>query len=276
MNYCIVCDSASDLLSLDKVAFTSVPLKIITQEKEYVDDGRLDVDDMIADLRKYKGISKSSCPNSGEWEDAFSDCDGIFCVTITSGLSGSYNAAGIAMKAYLAAHPEKRGMVIDTLSAGAEQALIVEKLQELICLGLTFDEISDEIRAYQRKTHLVFVLESLRNSANNGRVSSTVAKMAGLLGIRIIGKASDAGELEVTAKAKGSKRAYSELFSQMEMLGYSGAKVRIHHCQNPEGAAVLATMIQEKYPRAPICITKTRGLCSFYAENRGLLVGFEE
>ena len=108
MSYKIISDSSADMLSMEGVAFESVPLKIITSEKEYVDNAQLDVGGMIGDLQKYKGISKSSCPNSQEWQDAFDGHDYVFCVTITSGLSGSFNAARLAVEEYMQKNPGKK------------------------------------------------------------------------------------------------------------------------------------------------------------------------
>ena len=107
---------------------------------------------MIEDLKRYKGESKSSCPNAEEWMESFGDYENIFCVTITSGLSGSYNAACVAMQEYLEKHPDRNGYVIDTLSAGPEVALIIEKLKELIEEGLEFNAIKEKICEYNRIT----------------------------------------------------------------------------------------------------------------------------
>ena len=275
MVFKIVADSSSDILTLKNIDYTAVPLKISTDEAEYVDDVRLDVQGMIADLQKYKGISRSSCPNADEWKQAFAGADCIFAVTITSGLSGSYNAACVAMQDHLNQHPEKKGYVIDSLSAGAEVALIVEKLQTLIEQELTFEEIVKQIQAYQQNTHLLFALESLRNLANNGRVSMAVAKFAGILGIRVIGRANSEGVLEMLSKVKGHKKALCDIVKQMQQRGYDGGRVRIHHCQNPEAAEALRTMLLGQFPNARISLAETRGLCSFYAESGGLLVGYE-
>lgn len=275
MTYKIVSDSSSDLLVLPDMPYATVPLKIITNEREYVDDAALNVDSMIADLQKYKGVSKSSCPNIDEWRSAFEEYDGVFCVTITSGLSGSCNAARLAVEEYLQQHPEKQGYVVDTLSTGPENVLIIEKLQELIAGGFGFEEIKRKIEEYKAKTHLIFSLESLRNLANNGRVSGAVAKVAGLLGIRVIGKASDEGTLEITNKVRGGEKALSEILNNMLKTGYTGGRVRIHHCQNPEAANRLVAMIKQTFHQAAVKVQETRGLCSFYAESGGLLVGYE-
>lgn len=276
MRYIIITDSSSDMLTLDcSCAYASVPLKILTDKKEYVDDTSLDVSEMISDLQKYKSVSRSSCPNFDDWKEKFEDYDGIFCVTITSGLSGSYNTAVQAMNEHLAEHPECRGAVLDSLSTGPENALIIKKLTKLIENGLSFDEIEREIREYMKRTHLIFCLDSLRNLANNGRVNKAVAKVVGLLGIRIIGKASNEGTLEITDKVRGAEKAYKEVYENMLKNGYDGGRVRIHHCCNEAAADTVASIIKKNFPNAEIVIQTTGALCSFYAEAGGLLVGFE-
>ena len=275
MDYKIIADSSADLLELDGTSFDSVPLKIITSEKEYVDDAALDVGAMISDLSKYKGTSKTSCPNVGDWKGAFGDSDNIFCVTITSNLSGSYNSAALAVEDYLSENPDKKGYVIDTLSVGPEAVLIIEKLREMISERLNFEEIKEKIIEYKKKTHLIFSLESLRNLANNGRCSMAVAKISGILGIRVVGKASNEGTLEVTNKARGEERALLDIVKNMLSSGYNGGKVRIHHCMNSAAAERLSNLIRDKFQKATVFIQETRGLCSFYAESGGLLVGFE-
>ncbi len=275
MKFKIVADSSSDLLALNGMEYGTVPLKIITDEKEYTDDSELDVNEMIADLKQYKGTSQSSCPNVAEWKNAIENAEAVFCVTITSGLSGSYNAASIAVKEYIKEHPERKGYVIDTLSAGPEIVLIIEKLKQLIDEGKEFEAIVTEIETYKNSTHLLFSLGSLRNLANNGRINSAVAKITGILGIRVVGRASAAGTLEVIGKAKGGKKALLDIFNNMLRDGYFGGRVRIHHCNNKEAAESLSSMIKEHFPEASVLIGTTRGLCSFYAEAGGLLIGYE-
>jgi fatty acid-binding protein DegV len=128
-NVKIVADSSADVLERQGVPFAVAPLKIITNEKEFVDDAALDVHGMVSWFDSYKGKSKTSCPNSGEWLEAFGDADEIFCVTITSGLSGSYNSACVAKQMYEEQHPGKRVYVVDSLSAGPELVLILEQLE---------------------------------------------------------------------------------------------------------------------------------------------------
>lgn len=277
MKFKIVADSSVDLKELIyPVAFELVPLKIMTDSEEFVDDESLDAVDMATRLKRYKGKSRSSCPNPDDYLAAFGDAENVFCVTITSGLSGSCNAAMTAARLYEEEHAGRRVCVIDSLSTGPECALIAERIAALIEAGKDFEGVKGEIENYKRTTGLVFSLESLHNLAANGRVNPLVAKLSGMLGIRVVGKASDEGTLEVVEKARGREAALSALIGLMEREGYSGGRVRIHHAANPTVADEAARRLLEKYPSAKITVDKTGGLCSFYAELGGVLVGFEK
>ncbi len=271
----IVADSSCDLFSLDNTEFATAPMKIITAEREFVDDASLDVDDMVSFLYQYKGKSKSSCPNTTDWLDAFGDADDIFCVTITSGLSGSYNSACTAKQIYEKENEGKRVHVFDTLSAGPEIALIIDKIKECVQLGMTFDDICDTVTEYMNKTGLLFMLKSLKTFANNGRVSPVVAKLVGIAGVCIVGKASDEGTLEPIHKCRGERRSLEALVDELEKEGFRSGKISIGHCQNEAAAEQLKELVLAKFGSAQVEMHKFRGLCSFYAEKGGVLLGFE-
>lgn len=272
----IVTDSSSDLLSLEGAAFGSAPLKIITAEKEYVDDQNLNVSEMVRDLSTYKGRSSTSCPNTGDWLEAFGDTKYVFCITITATLSGSYNSAVLAKNYYEELYPDRKVFVLNSLTTGPEMALIIDKIKELAEAGLGFHEVCEEITEYSKTTGLLFVLESMKNLANNGRVSPLVAKVAGVLGIRVIGKASDKGDLQQLSKARGQDKALQTTVAHLEELGLKSGKVKIAHCENEAAAESLKALIDVNFPGAETEIYPCRGLCSFYAEKGGLLIGFEK
>ena len=275
MSIKIVADSSADILSLEGVEFASAPLKIITAENEYVDNEDLDVLKMVNDLQVYKGKSSTSCPNPADWLNTFGDAEEIFCVTITGTLSGSYNAAQAAKASYEEQYPNRKVFVLNSLTAGPEIYLIIEKLKSLILSGESFDDICEKITEYTKHTGLLFMLESMKNLANNGRVSPLVAKMAGLLGIRVVGKASDKGDLEPLNKCRGEAKALEAIVAHMKSIGFKGGLVRIAHCFNEAASEKLKELIKKEFETAKIIIYKCRGLCSFYAEKGGLLVGFE-
>lgn len=271
----IVADSSANLFQNDFADFMPVSLKILTDEKEYVDDEALDVALMLADMREYTGRSGTACPSVGDWLQAFGDAEEVYGVSLTSHLSGCYNAACIAAKEYMEEHPGRKVFILDSLSTGPELELLIEKYRDLIGLGYGFDEIQKRIMEYLKQTHLFFSLESLSNFAKNGRVSPTIAAATNLLGIRIVGRASNEGELEPLHKSRGEKRAMKQLWNCMQQSGYAGGKVRIRHSDNQNAAEILAGNIQNCFPNVDIKIGVNRGLCSYYAEKGGILVGFE-
>ena len=272
----IVSDSSSDLLTLDNVEYASSPMKIITAKREFVDDENLNVDEMAYFFNEYKERSQTSCPNPADWLDAFGDADDIICVTITSALSGSYNSACTAKELYEAENEGKRVFVLDTLSAGPEITLVVRKLEELVKSGMAYEGVCEKIQEYTKRTGLVFMLKSLKNFAANGRVSPLVAKLVGFAGICIVGKASDEGTLEPTHKCRGENRSLETLINDLKELGLKNGKVSIGHCQNEGAATKLKQMIESTFEKVQVETHKLRGLCSFYAEKGGLLVGFEK
>lgn len=272
----IVADSSSDILELENTPFAPAALKVITDQREFVDDSKLDVEEMVSWFESYKGKSKTSCPNTGDWLEGFGDADEVFCVTITGGLSGSYNAACVAKQMYEAENPGKRVYVVDSLSAGPELRLIVAKLEELIHADVPFEDICRQIEEYKQHTGLAFMLESLKNFAANGRVSPAVAKIAGVLGIRIVGKASDQGTLEPTNKCRGEEKSLAAILEQLQRNGLKTGKVHISHCRNEAAANKLKSKIMAALPQVSVQIHTCRGLCSYYAEKGGLLVGYEK
>ena len=79
----IVTDSSADITGLEGIEFASAPLKIITAQKEYVDNADLDAAQMTTELSEYKGKSSTSCPNPQEFITAFGEAKYVFCITIS-------------------------------------------------------------------------------------------------------------------------------------------------------------------------------------------------
>lgn len=274
MTYKIVSDSSSNIIDFSGIDYENVPLKIITAKKEYVDGSLLDIEEMVGEIKETKGKSGTSCPNIGDWLSAFGEAEIIFAVTITSKLSGSYASAEQAAKIYEDAHPGRRAFVVDSLSTGPEMYLIMEHIREKMLQNASFEEIRDSVNEYTKRTHLLFSLESLTSLARNGRVNPAVAKIAGVLGIRILGAAKE-GVLDPMHKCRGEAKTLETMFAEMKNFGFCGGKVKIDHCMNPGAADILKEKILSEFPETDIKIGINRGLCSFYAEKGGLLVGFE-
>ena len=270
-----VTDSSANLPALQGIPYESVPLKLLTDDREFIDDSSLDCTAMMAYLDSYKGRSGSSCPNVGEWLEAFGDAEGVFTLAISRSMSGSHNSALQAKEVYEEEHPGRKVCCIDSLTTGPELILLAEKIRQLAGEGLDFEQIREQILRYMDRTHMVFMLSSVDNLAKNGRVSTIIAKAVGILNIRIVGQASDSGTFQQVHKSRGEKKGLAALYQLMQDNGYQGSPVRINHVFNQVGALALKELILADHPGADVTVTPTTGLCSFYAEQGGIMVGFE-
>ena len=274
VKYQIVSDSASDLLELADINFSTVPLHIVVDGTDFADDARLSVPNLLDKLRNGKS-STTACPSPDDWITAFHDADRVFCVTITSGLSGSYNSAVIAKDIYEEKHPDRKVYIIDSLATGSKMVMLCEKLRELILAGHDAEEIYRQIKEYNEHCFLYFALASLDNLAKNGRVSPIRAKGIKILGIRIVGTASTEGMLEPLSKCRGDRRSIPAIIEFMKEKGYQGGRVVITHNGNHEAAMELKRQLKTTFGTRSGEIHRTRGLCSYYAEPGSIMLAFD-
>lgn len=271
----IVADSSCDMWELNGVDFAVAPITISTDNKHYVDNQELDVHLMSEELAKYKGVSHTACPSVGSWLDCYEGYDEVFVVTLTGAMSGTYNSAMTAKGIYEEENENVKVHVFDSLSTGPEMRLLIEKLKEMIEEDLPFEEIVEKGQDYLNHSRLFFALKSLHNFAMNGRVSKAVASAIGVLNISIFATASEEGTIQQISKCRGEKKVVKSMIEHLENAGYHGGKVRISHADNLKLAHSVRDKILELYPHADIIVYPMGGLCTYYAEKGGLLVGCE-
>lgn len=271
----IVADSSCDMWELNGVDFAVAPMTISTDNKHYVDNQELDVHLMSEELAKYKGVSHTACPSVGSWLDCYEGYDEVFVVTLTGAMSGTYNSAMTAKGIYEEENENVKVHVFDSLSTGPEMRLLIEKLKEMIEEDLPFEEIVEKGQDYLNHSRLFFALKSLHNFAMNGRISKTVASAIGVLNISIFATASEEGTIQQISKCRGEKKVVKSMIEHLENAGYHGGKVRISHADNLKLAHSVRDKILELYPHADIIVYPMGGLCTYYAEIGGLLVGCE-
>ena len=276
----IIGDSSCDLTSLAHISpdilYGRAPLRVIVDDVEYVDTYDLDTRAMMDAVYGFKGKTGSACPSPEEYAELCRDVDEAYIVTISSNLSGSYNSAVLARDLVLAESPEKKIHVFDSLSAGPELSLIVEKIARLASAGLAFEEVVAQVQEYMTHTALLFQLNSLENLTKNGRVSKMAGMTAKLLGIRMIGIASAVGTVEPLHKSRGTEKTYGLVLQEMRERGFTGGRVILGHAFQEAGAELMRQMILNEFPTSNITVMPLSGLCCYYAEEGGLLVGFEK
>ncbi|MCQ2507730.1 MAG: DegV family protein [Dorea sp.] len=276
-----IADSGIDIAEMEGVDFRRVPLTISTEDDmHWLDDESLDIHEMIETLINHKGRSFTACPSIEAWMNAFgADVDEvpdeIYVLTLTSGLSGTYNSAVLAKNMLLENYPDTKVHVVDSRSVGPEMVLVMNKMVELKKAGCTFEEVVEKIADYQKHVRIVFAFQSIHNLVQNGRVNKLAAAAAGVLGICFEGTATEEGTIRQTAKCRGEKKIIAQFKKDLKEYGYAGGKVRLHHTENEQLAIRVADAIKADYPDAEIDYVETAGLCSYYVERGGIVCGFE-
>ncbi|MFV0496921.1 MAG: DegV family protein [Candidatus Fimivivens sp.] len=271
------CDLNPDNFDTGAIPFSTVPLKILVGEQEFVDLPQTDPHEMLAAMKNFTGASSSSCPSPHAFSEQFLKAAHTIAVTITSGLSGSYNSAVQAMNMVLEEHPEKKIHVVDSRAAAGSMVLIVRQLQSLIEKGLPFEEIVRQIESYRDATALLFSLATFDNLVKNGRMSRAAAVLASALNIRAVATRTAEGIIKIVEKPRGEKRAIERMVALMgHYKDMTGKPVVITHCRNPNAAKTMCDLIKSTYGTKDSDITVLECACltAFYAGDKGLLLSF--
>ena len=274
----IVSDTSCDLHSLeggrDVFDFATIPFSIRIGDREYIDDEDMPVEEMLTANESHAEMAQTSCPSPEDWREKFAPEGPTLAFTISSALSGSYNSACTAKQMLQEEEPGKQIAVIDSKATGPEVAMLILKARELILEGKVFGEIEKTLNREAERIHTVFALASYHNLIKAGRVNRLIGFIAGHLGFWGIGIGSDEGEIAIRGKARGDKSMIRFLVDEMKKIGTAGKEVFISHCQNEKCALALKEQIEEAFRGVKVTLMAARGLDSFYAERRGLIVGF--
>ena len=273
MKFQIITDSCSELkndyINDKDIGFAVVPLIINVGDKEFVDDDNIDCKEMLEEMKKAKK-SSSACPAPQSFLDLFDKAEYNFVVTITSKLSGCYNSAVVAKNSY---EKSDNVFVIDSKAVSGTEILLVDKLVKLIKEGKDFQTICKEIEAFRDEKELFFILQKFDNLVNNGRMSKIAGLIASTLVIRPICVAEN-GEIKIAKKTMGIKNA---IMKMVQMIGEKIKDIKdrcliISHCYAEEEVAMIKSEVEKKYNFKEIRILPTKGLCSYYALERGVIV----
>lgn len=278
MSFHIVCDSCTDLTEEDlkKGCYTLVPLTLLVDGEEIIDDETFDQADFLAKVAASKEAVKSACPAPESYMEAYSKADDIYVVTLSAELSGSYNSAVLGKNLYEEENGTKNIHVVNSRGAATTQVLIARKLNEYASQGMPFEEVVDKIEEYTTSLRTYFVLETLEVLRKNGRLSRLSATIAGALNIKPVMIGTRDGVIQKAAQARGMKKALAKMVEHMGSEGRDLTRRQfvISHC-NCYGRAVYVKELIKKHLHAEdVDIVDTKGVSSLYACDGGIIVSY--
>lgn len=177
----------------------------------------------------------------------------ILHVTLSSGLSGSYNSARIAAELLQEKYPDRKLYIVDSLGASAGTGLIVETLADMRDEGKTIDELYQWIEEHKLEMHYWFCSTDLTFFIKGGRVTKAAGWFGTVLKICPVLNVDNLGRLIPRFKIRGIQKALKELANQMEEHAVGGTayngKCFISHSNCLEDAQVVVAEIEKKFPQ---------------------------
>ena len=278
MSFHIVCDSCTDLTEEDlkKGCYTLVPLTLLVDGEEIIDDETFDQADFLAKVAASKESVKSACPAPESYMEAYSKADDIYVVTLSAELSGSYNSAVLGKNLYEEENGTKNIHVVNSRGAATTQVLIARKLNEYASQGMPFEEVVDKIEEYTTSLRTYFVLETLEVLRKNGRLSRLSATIAGALNIKPVMIGTRDGVIQKAAQARGMKKALAKMVEHMGSEGRDLTRRQfvISHCNCYERAVYVKELIKKHLHAEDVDIVDTKGVSSLYACDGGIIVSY--
>ena len=278
MSFHIVCDSCTDLTEEDlkKGCYTLVPLTLLVDGEEIIDDETFDQADFLAKVAASKESVKSACPAPESYMEAYSKADDIYVVTLSAELSGSYNSAVLGKNLYEEENGTKNIHVVNSRGAATTQVLIARKLNEYASQGMPFEEVVDKIEEYTTSLRTYFVLETLEVLRKNGRLSRLSATIAGALNIKPVMIGTRDGVIQKAAQARGMKKALAKMVEHMGSEGRDLTRRQfvISHCNCYERAVYVKELIKNHLHAEDVDIVDTKGVSSLYACDGGIIVSY--
>ena len=278
MSFHIVCDSCTDLTEEDlkKGCYTLVPLTLLVDGEEIIDDETFDQADFLAKVAASKESVKSACPAPESYMEAYSKADDIYVVTLSAELSGSYNSAVLGKNLYEEENGTKNIHVVNSRGAATTQVLIARKLNEYASQGMPFEEVVDKIEEYTTSLRTYFVLETLEVLRKNGRLLRLSATIAGALNIKPVMIGTRDGVIQKAAQARGMKKALAKMVEHMGSEGRDLTRRQfvISHCNCYERAVYVKELIKKHLHAEDVDIVDTKGVSSLYACDGGIIVSY--
>lgn len=253
-NYVICCNNTADLPLefLQKNAVPVANLGYSIDNREYIYGEDIEALKEFYQLMREGKPTKTTQVNPEEavalFEPLLQQGKDILHIAFSSGLSGTYNSMKIAAEELSEKYPERRVVVVDSLSASLGEGLLVYKALKMKNEGATLDEIVNWLVETRLRLCHYLTVDDLNHLYRGGRVSKTAAVFGTVLGIKPILRVDDEGKLIPIAKIRGRRQSLIRLVEYMEELTKNTENdlFFISHGDCYEDAEFVAKLIQER------------------------------
>lgn len=222
--FTLTTDTSCDELrgDLESRNISWVPLTFTIDGVTYPDDFR--DDDRYRDF--YAKVRGGAMPSTSqisayEHEEFFrkvaeGGAKEIVHLTLSSGLSSTYQSARMGAHMVMEQFPDCKIHVVDSLGATQVHGYVLDRAEKLRDEGMPSDQASAILRELTKRVHVLFTVDSLTHLRRGGRISGAAAAIGTLLNIKPIFTFDCEGKLRVTHKAKGARRALEYCYNYIK------------------------------------------------------------
>lgn len=277
MKYKMILDSCGEIPENFKTdeRFQNVPLGLDVGDYHILDDENFNQAEFIEKVAQSPVCPKSSCPSPELFMEAYhkGEAEHVYCVTLSSHLSGSYNSAELGKQLFNEKYENVKVAVIDSLSASCGETQIALKAMEFEEAGFGFEEIVAKLEEYRDGMKTYFVLNNLETLRKNGRLTGVKALVASTLSIKPV-MGAKSGKILQHGQAIGIKKALQKMVDLIikECINPEKKRLMITHCNCFERAQYVQKLLEEKVTFLEIKIMDTAGVSSMYANDGGIIV----
>lgn len=201
--------------------------------------------------------TRTSQVNTGEYLTYFESFlkagRDVLHLSLSSGISGSFNSACVAAQELRAKYPDRKLYVVDSLGASSGYGLLMDKLADLRDEGKTIDEVKDWAEAHRNQLHHWFFSTDLTFYVKGGRISKASGWFGTVLKICPLLNVNDEGRLIPRFKIRGKAKVIREIVAKMEEHAQDGhdysGKCFLSNSACMEDAQAVARLVEEKFPK---------------------------
>jgi DegV family protein with EDD domain len=273
----IITDSSSDLPKeiLKKYDITVVPLTIKLDEDDFLEGIDLTPAEFFEKMFASAELPKTSQPSPALFAETykkFAPEDELLCLTISSGLSGTYQSARLGRE--LSGMPNVT--VFDTLAGSLGHGLQIIRAAEMTKNDYSVEEIVSELSKYREKMTILVLLDTLENIVKGGRLSRFQGSLAKILNIKVILERAEGGTVEILEKVRGRKRFLERAIAiiQDKNTDFSDTVIGLSHTGNLDEAEAFKQELIEKLHPKEIIVNYMGATMGTYAGKGGMIVSF--
>ncbi|WP_102029354.1 DegV family protein [Salirhabdus sp. Marseille-P4669] len=279
MNIQLMTDGGADFpFSIqEKLNIKVVPLNIEINGEQYKVSPDKELPELYDLMKSSPTLPKTSAPSPQDFYNAYKEVDkekAIIMLSISKGVSGTYQSAVIGRDMLLEEEPDRQIEVINTKTASCGIALLLHEASKKMVENIHFHDLVHHLKERVDKISTLFVLKTLDNLIKGGRLDKMKGAIAKTLNIKLLLKATEEGVIDVAEKVRGSKKAMRRFVDQIGEKTTEFDTIALAHGNEEGTAKKILAEIKAKYPFKNSIMMDMGPLIANYAGQGGLVISF--